>query len=105
MSTGRFLDGAKSPTRSATPKELQTFRFRKSRGLLLQLDAGRIPGNSSGYIHDHNNPQRRDCCVESRAPSAPCQAAAFVVFFFDFDNGAAVVLAACFTAAQRLICA
>ena len=76
--------------------------------------AQRIPRNPKlpGYgrlkrkIRDISNCQCLDCCVESCDHTfAPCQAATFAAFFFDFDNGAAVVLAACFTAAQRLICA
>jgi len=61
---------------------------------------------SSGYIRDLNSSKHRDCCVESCDHTlAAYQAAAFSAFFFDFDNGAAEVLAACLTAAQRLICA
>ena len=43
-----------------------------------------------------------ECCDHS---IILCQAAAFSVFFFDFDNRAAVTLEAYFTSAQRLICA
>ena len=80
--------------------------LRANRGLLFQSDTGTIPGNLSELIRDLNNSQRLDCCVESCAHTlAACQAGAFAAFFFDFDNGAAVVLAACLTAAHRLICA
>ena len=63
-------------------------------------------GRLKRTIRDISNSQRRGCCVESCDHTlAACQAAVFAVFFFDFDNGAAVTLADCLTAAQRLICA
>jgi len=71
-------------------KELQTSGFRRLKR----------------KIRDISNSQRLDSCVESCDHTlAVLQAAAFAVFFFDFDNGAAVTLADCLTAAQRLICA
>ena len=63
-------------------------------------------GRLKRQIRDISNSWCLDRCVESCDHTlAACQAAVFAVFFFDFDNGAAVVLAACLTAAQRLICA
>ena len=63
-------------------------------------------GRLKRTIRDISNSQCLDCCVESCDYTlAAFQAVAFAAFFFDFDNGAVVVLAACFTAAQRLICA
>jgi len=76
--------------RSANTKELQTSGLRRLKR----------------KICDISNSQHLDSCVESCDHTViPCQATDFAVFFFDFDNGAAVVLAACLTAAQRLICA
>ena len=85
-----FWNDAKSRMRSANTKELQTSGFRATQAKILDI----------------SNSQFLDCCVESCDHTlAVIQAAAFAVFFFDFDNGAVVGLAACFTAAQRLICA
>jgi hypothetical protein len=85
-----FWNDAKSRMRSANTKELQTSGFRATQA----------------KIRDISNSQFLDCCVESCDHTlAVIQAVAFAVFFFDFDNGAVVDLAACFTAAQRLICA
>ena len=76
--------------RSGNTKELQTSGFRATQA----------------KIRDISNSQFLVCCVESCDHTlAADQAVAFAVFFFDFDNGAAVVLAARLTAAQRLICA
>ena len=85
-----FRNGAKSKMRSVNTKELQTSGFRRLKR----------------KIRDISNSQRLDSCVESCDHTlAVLQAVAFAVFFFDFDNGAAVTLADCLTAAQRLICA
>ena len=92
--------------RSANAQGSPNFRFPEDPRATLPIGDGKILGNTSGYICELNNPQCLDCCVESCDHTlAVYQAAAFAAFYFNFDNGAAVVLAACFTAAQRLICA
>jgi len=69
----------------------------------------KLPGSGrlKRIVRDINNSQRRGCCVESCDYTlTACQAADFATFFFfGFDNGAAVALGACLSAAQRLICA
>ena len=66
----------------------------------------RVPGDSSDKVRDISNSLGLDSYVESCDQTlAAFQVAAFADFFFDFDNGAAVTLADCLTAAQRLICA